>query len=78
MDFCTEEQRAAWQVLAWQAWYHDPQLLASCPFLLQGGQWWPKGLPWTAKDGQTKLPVFNATVDLRCKLLPETCKHLEL
>ena len=34
-DFCTEEQRAEWTISAWQAWFNDTQLLASCPFLLQ-------------------------------------------
>ena len=35
-DFCTEEERAGWQVSAWEAWYDDPQLLAACPFNLEG------------------------------------------
>lgn len=69
-DFCTEEERANWQVEAWQAWNADPQLLASCPFDLMGPR--IAGFPWINASG-TRLPVFTDTVELRCRLLPETC-----
>ena len=39
-DFCTEEERAGWQVSAWEAWFADAQVMAACPFLLAGRQWW--------------------------------------
>ena len=48
---------------------------AACPFLLEGAQWWPKGFPWIAVDGKTRLPVYTQSVKLRCELLPETCKN---
>ena len=50
-------------------WYDDPAVEAVTPFLLVGKQWWPKGFPWLAEDGTTRLPVFNASRDLRCKLV---------
>jgi hypothetical protein len=72
-DFCTEADRAEWTAAAWRVWVADPQIVAVCPFLLEGRQWWPKGFPWIAADGATRLPVFNATVALRCQLFPATC-----
>ena len=51
------------------------QVEAACPFLLEGSQWWPKGFPWIAVDGVTRLPVFTQSVKLRCEMLPETCKN---
>ena len=71
-DFCTEEQRAGWQVSAWQAWFDDPQLLAACPFDLEGPR--IQGFPWIDPSGQ-RLPVFTETKALRCQLLDETCRN---
>ena len=71
-DFCTEEERASWQVSAWQAWFDDPQLLAACPFDLEGPR--IQGFPWIDPSGK-RLPVFTETEALRCKLLLETCRN---
>ena len=75
-DFCTEEDRANWTAHAWTTWHDDLQVEASCPFLLEGAQWWPKGFPWIAADGISRLPVYTESVALRCRLLPETCNDL--
>ena len=69
-DFCTEADRANWTVRAWRTWSGDAQLEAVCPFLLAGRQWWPKGFPWIAEDGVTRLQVFNATVSSLGGVLP--------
>ena len=65
-DFCTEDERAGWQVSAWQAWFDDPQLLAACPFDLEGPR--IQGFPWIDSSGK-RLPVYTETKALRCQLL---------
>ena len=67
----TQEERAGWQVSAWEAWFADPQLLASTPYNLMGPR--IQGFPWVDPAGE-RLPVFTETKILRCKLLDETCR----
>jgi hypothetical protein len=59
-DFCTEEERAGWQVSAWQAWYDDPQLLAACPFNLEG----PRYATPQHATAQHATPTIHATLHI--------------
>jgi hypothetical protein len=71
-DFCTEEQRAVWQVSAWEAWNADSQVVAVTPFNLEGPR--IAGFAWLNASG-ARLPVFTETVALRCRLYSASCKN---
>eukprot|EP00039_Didymoeca_costata_P021111 m.343456 g.343456 ORF g.343456 m.343456 type:complete len:393 (+) comp22855_c0_seq1:190-1368(+) len=71
MDCCSEEDRATWSVQAFNNIYlPDDNVVAVTPFLLAGGQWWPKGFPWIYPNG-TKCPVYNSVKILRCSLFKD-------